>query len=155
MLHIYKIFSNTSVSIRYSNARVRICDTWHVDEKLTVDRLTLWQISQSRLQRAFGKMTRVNLRKKLRRFCKVRHDVASVYSHARSCAGSARDAYPREMESVGSRERTYWYIFCRPTRAFANDIPFEMESPPECSPRRGLGQVDAHVCTYVYTRSTS
>lgn len=33
-------------------------------------------------------------------------------------------------------------------RAFANDIPFEMESPPESTRRAGPGQVDA----YVYVR---
>lgn len=91
----------------------------------------------------FGEMTSVNLRKVPRRFCK-----ATLPGEAAVC-----DAYPHGDRKRGlAKAHIYWYIYFVDPRAFANDIPFEMESPPESARRTGPGQVDAHVYMYVYTR---
>lgn len=92
----------------------------------------------------FGEMTSVNLRKVPRRFCK-----AILPGETAAC-----DAYPHGDRKRGlAKARTDIY-FVDP-RAFANDIPFEMESPPESVCRIGPGQVDAHVYVRVHEERNS
>lgn len=76
-----------------------------------------------------------SLRKVSWRFCKRRLSRGEA---------AAYDAYPHADRKRGlAKARTDIY-FVDP-RAFANDIPFEMESPLESARRAGSGQVDAHV----------
>lgn len=92
----------------------------------------------------------------------ARYGISHRALSAKRHADAACDAYPRGMESVGSRrrkretarkrekEKRHTLIYILQTHAPSpNDIPFEMESPPVRSPRTGPGTSwgrDAHVC---------